>query len=71
MNESTTIKWLNNKIVAQMTYDQLCEIDLHEEIGSWFSELSRRLDVYTAPFALAAPTKEAIVSKEIMLDFPK
>jgi putative ATP-dependent endonuclease of OLD family len=58
MNESTTKKWLNNKVTSQMTYSQLCEIDPQEEIKSWLIELARRLNQYSSPLLLVAPAKE-------------
>lgn len=58
MNESTAKKWLNNKVVKEMSYEQLCEIDPQGNIKSWLTQLSRLLDVYTSPHTLVAPANE-------------
>lgn len=43
MKESTVKKWLNDKVVSTMTYEQLCEIDPKSEIEGWFQEIRNRL----------------------------
>ncbi|NKI22886.1 ATP-binding protein [Paenibacillus dendritiformis] len=45
MNESTIKKWLNDKVVKLMTYEQLCEMDPVGEITAWFQEIQARLDL--------------------------
>ncbi len=44
MSESKVKKWLNDKVVSRMTYEQLCDMDKQGEIEGWFIEIRNRLN---------------------------
>ncbi|MNJ78192.1 hypothetical protein D3C77_758740 [compost metagenome] len=57
MKESTVKKWLNDKVVSTMTYEQLCEIDPKSEIEGWFQEIRNRLSNVNGSAEVAASSE--------------
>lgn len=51
-------KRLNHEVAMKMTYEQLCEIDTHREVESWFGAIIAILGILEA-HDMAAPTVEA------------